>query len=71
MPLAIYKVDSLDEYCLNLYNNRLFGVCMEFAKDSPAPPLDFLAKMTSIMDDYSRYVVNHINNLKEHTRYEH
>lgn len=47
---------SLNEWCLEYFNNNLFDYCMEYAKDSPAPPVDFLFKMCEMLDGYSLYV---------------
>lgn len=46
---------SLDEWCLHYYGRNLFDYCMEYAKDSDAPPLDFLHKMCQLLDGYTMY----------------
>lgn len=46
---------SLNEWCAHYFNKNLFDYCMDYAKDSPAPPLDFLHKMCDMLDGYSLY----------------
>ena len=47
---------SLNEWSLTYFNNNVFDTCMKFAEGSSAPPLDFLFKLTEMLDGYSLYL---------------
>ena len=51
---------AFNEWCLGIYGKKPFEECMDFAKNSEAPPLDFVFHLTSLLDGYTTYLVHHV-----------
>ena len=48
--------DSIDNWCLTLYNRGVFEECMTYAAGTDMPPLNFLERFTQLLDGYTMYI---------------
>lgn len=55
------KLKSFEEWSLTYFNGKPFDLGMKFAEGSEAPPLDFMYKLTELLEGYSMYLTSNIN----------